>query len=114
MKDFFKFFQNGGFFSIADFFLEKSVFSAKSGEIVLRFEKLSKSDVNNGKSIFCSSKGLGDIHQKRSLDKQLDSCFCESLYSISNSALMHYKKVAAETEFMSSVFNKLKKTLRAI
>ena len=32
-------FQNGGFFLIADIFFEKSVFSAKSGEFVLRFEK---------------------------------------------------------------------------
>ena len=39
MKKSFLIFQNGGFFSIADFFFEKSVFSAKSGEVVLRFEK---------------------------------------------------------------------------
>ena len=32
------------------------------------------------KRFFCSSKGSGDIHQKRSLNKQLDSCFCESLH----------------------------------
>ena len=39
MKKSFWIFQNGGFFSIADFFFEKLVFSAKSGEFVLRFEK---------------------------------------------------------------------------
>ena len=39
MKKSFWIFQNGGFFSIADFFFEKSVFSAKSGEFMLRFEK---------------------------------------------------------------------------
>ena len=39
MKKSFWIFQNGGFFPIADFFFEKSVFSAKSGEFVLWFEK---------------------------------------------------------------------------
>ena len=64
------------------------MFSAKSAEFVLRLEKFpflsessSKSDASNGKKIFCSSKGSGDIHQKRSLKKQLDSFFCESLYN---------------------------------
>ena len=54
---------------------------------MLRFEKflfylkaLQKSDASNGKKIFCSTKGSGYIHQKRSLNKQLDSCFCKSLY----------------------------------
>ena len=49
------------FFSIADFFFEKSVFSAKSGELVLHFEKFilylnsessSKIDPSNGKKYF--------------------------------------------------------------
>ena len=43
-------------------------------------ESSSKSDASNGKKIFCSSKGSGDIHPKQSLNKQLDSYFWESLY----------------------------------
>ena len=79
MKFFFSIFQNGGFFPIADFFFEKSVFSAKSGEFMLRFEKflfylkaLQKVMQVMVKKIFCSSKGSGDLYQKRSLNKQLD------------------------------------------
>ena len=34
-------------------------------------------DVNN---FFFSPSGSGDKHEKQSLNKQLDSCFCESLY----------------------------------
>ena len=37
------------------------------------------------KITFFSSSGSGDIHEKQSLSKQLDSCFCKSLYIAINS-----------------------------
>ena len=39
-------------------------------------------ELSDKKIIFFSSSGSGDIHEKQSLNKQLDSCFCESLYVI--------------------------------
>ena len=87
MKKSFWIFQNGGFFSVAAFSLKNQCFPRNQVNFcsVLKFFFLSvsssKSDASNGENIFCSSKGSGDIHQKRSLDKQLDSCFCKSLYS---------------------------------
>ena len=62
----------------------------------LIFESSLKSDASNGKNIFCSSKGSGDIHPKRSLNKKLDSCSCESLYEtfveFEKKAVFHAKK----------------------
>ena len=44
----------------------------------------SKIDIKRCKQIFSSLSGSGDIQLKRSLNKQLDSCFCKSLYNFIN------------------------------
>ena len=84
MKKLFLFFKMADFFQQLTFF-GKTAFLKISADFVTVFQKLlfhlKDKDANRRKKLFCSSSGSGDINEKRWLNKQLDSCFCESLYT---------------------------------
>ena len=65
------------------FLPEKVSFRGISADFVTGFEKFffssessSDKDAKRCKYFFLSSSGFGDIHEKQSLNKQLDSAFC--------------------------------------
>ena len=87
-------------------FLWKIRFCGKSADFILQFKKRNQLLKNWCKDIIkisCSSRGSGDILQKRMLYKQLYSLFCEFMFillSAMSSKAEHWKLCFVHFDFI--------------